>query len=117
MATNNDLLILAKAAGFFSPKLKIVSPVADFVVLGYSGYKNIFDCEIFDPEKNNNQFVKVFHFVLLHGSFQYLAENEAEYKVDGAHEFFRSDFMTIQENIINIAIQLAKYLSEDNNDL
>ncbi len=117
MTTNKELSILAKAMGnkvritdFFS----LDSDSTDCVAI-YDSFDNFINR--FAPKESNNQFVEVFHFVLLHGSFQYLAENETEYKVDGAHEFFRSDLMTIQENIINIAIQLAKYLSEVNNDL
>jgi len=108
---NDDLLILAKAANFHQPSLKVVSPIADFVVLGYSGYKNIVDCEIFKPEENNGQFVIVFDWVTKIGYFEHLTNDGAGYRLNQDEKMrFCSGYKGTKANIINIAVQAAKYL-------
>ncbi len=65
------------------------------------------------PKENNDQYNELLDWLSLNGYFEHLSSKGAGYYADTtSNKRFCSDKDSLKENIINIAVQVAKYLIE-----
>ncbi len=99
---NTELLILAKA---MRKEFQVKDEVNVFYI-HIPTRKSV----IFNPLENNDQFVEVFEWLLGISYFNYIFSDAVEFVIDDPYKSFMADLEEFRENILEIAVQVAKHI-------